>query len=175
MLLDYTYDSRRQRPLEIIGPPGLEERVYTLYQTLYSERRGETLPFPVRFTEMRGHVRVRGPPTPGSRASTSRIRRRNSHSAIASPPAERPSSTRADTPWTDDLIKQSSGADLFLCECSAFDSEVPRHVRYVELEQNLQRLECKDLMLIHLGSEVRKRSSEIDLTLADDGVKKTVG
>ena len=52
LLLDYTYDSRRKRPLEIIGPPGIEERVYTLYQTLYSERRGETLPFPIRFTEM---------------------------------------------------------------------------------------------------------------------------
>ena len=48
-------------------------------------------------------------------------------------------------------------------------------MRYVELEQNRQRLECEDLMLIHLGSEVRKRSSEIEITLADDGVKKSLG
>jgi len=30
-------------------------------------------------------------------------------------------------------------------------------------------------MLIHLGSEVRARAAEIELALADDGMKKTVG
>ena len=79
-----------------------------------------------------------------------------------------------DTPWTDDLLHQSSGADLFLCECSAFDSDIPRHIRYIDLEENRERLECRDLMLIHLGREVRSRSGEIDIPLADDGLRKTI-
>ena len=174
LLLDYTYDSCRRRPLQIIGPPGIEERVYTLYQTLYSERRGETLPFPVRFTEARdksafevADARIESFHVPHQEKELSLGHRISA--------GETTVVYSGDTPWTDDLIEQSSGADLFLCECSAFDSDVPRHVRYVELEQNRSRLECKDLMLIHLGSEVRSRSAEIELTLADDGMKKTIG
>lgn len=174
MLLDFTYESKRTRPLEIIGPPGIEERIYTLYHTLYSERRGETPPFPVRFREMQdgsacevADARIESFYVPHQVTELSLGHRLLSGgtSIVYS----------GDTPWTDDLLRQSSGADLFLCECSVFDSEVPRHVRYVEIEQNRQRLECRELMLIHLGSEVRARAAEIELALADDGMKKTVG
>lgn len=174
MLLDFTYESKRERPLEIIGPPGIEERIYTLYHTLYSERRGETPPFPVRFTEMQdgsayevADARIESFHVPHqvTELSLGHRVRAGGNSIVYS----------GDTPWTKDLLHQSSGADLFLCECSVFDSEVPRHVRYVEIEQDRQRLECKELMLIHLGSEVRARAAEIDLPLADDGIKKTVG
>lgn len=174
MLLDFTYESKRDRPLEIIGPPGIEKRIYTLYETLYSERRGELPPFPVKFTEMKdgsayevADARIDSFHVPHQETELSLGHRVTSDglSLVYS----------GDTPWTDDLIRQSSGADLFLLECSVFDSEVPKHVRYVELEQNRNRLECKDLMLIHIGSEVRARSSEIELPLADDGVTKTVG
>ncbi len=174
LLLEFTYQSRRQRPLEIIGPPGTEERVYTLYQTLYSERRGEAPPFPIRFTEVRDRsvievadARIESFHVPHQEAELSL-----GHRVVAGGTSLVYS---GDTPWTDDLIRQSSGTDLFLCECSAFDSDVPRHVRYVELERNRKRLECEELLLVHIGSEVRQRAKEIELPLADDGMKKTVG
>ena len=173
MLLDLTYQSKRTRPIEIIGPPDLEARVYTLYETLYSERRGELPPFPVRFTEMRdgavyevGDTRIESFHVPHQDNELSL-----GHRFIADGTSLVYS---GDTPWTDDLIRQSSGADLFLCECSVFEARVPKHVRYVELEQNRDRLESKDLMLIHIGSEVRARASEIEMTIADDGVTKRI-
>ncbi len=174
MLLDFTYESRREQPLEIIGPPGIEDRVYTLYQTLYSERRGESLPFPVRFTEMQS----------GSASEVADARIESFHvphqvKELSLGHRISAGGTKVvysgDTPWTEDLIRQSSGANLFLCECSTFDTQIPKHVRYVELEKNRQRLECEELLLIHIGSEVRERSAEIELPLADDGMKKSIG
>lgn len=174
LLLDYTWDSCRKRPLEIIGPPTIEERVFKLYAALYTESGSVRPPFPLRFTEMKD----------GSAYEVADARVESFHVPHQDQELSLGHSLSAggtkvvysgDTPWTDTLITRSSEADLFLCECSAFDVPVPKHIRYTDLEQNRTRLECKDLMLVHLGKEVRKRSSEIALPLADDGVKKTVG
>jgi len=174
LLLDYTYESRRKRPLQIIGPPGIEERVHILYRTLYSERHGEDMPFPVSFVEMRhgsafevADARIESFRVPHQETEIS-LGHRISAGGVSLVYS-------GDTPWTDDLLRQSSDADLFLCECSTFDTDIPRHVRYLDLEQNRERLECKELMLIHLGREVRARSREIEIPLADDGLKKVLG
>src|SRR5215831_7867066 len=34
LLLEYTYENPRQRPFVIVGPPGIEDRVWTLYRTM---------------------------------------------------------------------------------------------------------------------------------------------
>jgi len=173
LLLDFTYETRRTRELTIVGPPGVEERVRTLYHTLYSERRGQPIPFPVKFVEVANgstfeiaDARIESFAVPHQTCELSLGHKLSSggRSLVYS----------GDTPWTDDLIRQSSGSDLFLCECSTFDSEVPRHVRYVELEENRKRLECKDILLVHIGRDVRQRAGEIDLPLADDGLVKKV-
>ncbi len=62
-----------------------------------------------------------------------------------------------------------------MLECSTFETEVPKHIRFVDLEKQLRRLECADLLLTHLGAEVRGRSGEIALPLADDGVRVSIG
>lgn len=174
LLLDYTYESRRDRPLHVIGPPGIERRVQRLYETLYSERRGDTLPFPVHFTEMKAGSATEVADT---RIESFFVPHQDNELSLGHKFSAGGTSVvySGDTPWTDDLIHQSSGADLFLCECSTFDKEIPKHVRYVELEKDRQRLECKELLLVHLGREIRQRASEIELPLADDGVKKTIG
>lgn len=174
MLLDLTWDSCRKRPLQIIGPPTIEERVYKLYATLYTETGSHPPPFPVEFTEMKSgsayevaDTRIESFHVPHQEEELSLGHRLTTDGTTLA--------YSGDTPWTDDLIKQSSGADLFLCECSAFEVPVPKHVRYPDLEQNRKRLECRDIMLVHLGREVRRRSAEIELPMADDGVKLHVG
>lgn len=174
LLLDFTYESKRTRKLEIVGPPGTEERILRLYHTLYSERHNEQLPFPVRFTEVRDGSAYE---VADARIESFHVPHQENELSLGHGVSSAGTKIvySGDTPWTEDLIAKSSGADLFLCECSTFETEVPRHVRYVQLEKNRDRLECDDILLIHIGSEVRRRSAEIDLPLADDGVKKTVG
>jgi ribonuclease BN (tRNA processing enzyme) len=174
LLLDYTYESRRERPLLVIGPPGTERRVLTLYYTLYSERRDQPVPFPLRFVEVGdgsafevGDARIESFYVPHQETELSLGHRIRS--------AGRSVVYSGDTPWTDDLLRHSSGADLFLCECSTFEEPIPRHIRYVEIEKHRQRFECRDLLLIHIGREVRRRAPELAVALADDGLERSIG
>ena len=69
------------------------------------------------------------------------------------------------------LAEVARGADLFVCECTTFESEIPRHVRYLDIEANRDRFDCGRLLLTHLGREMRERSGEIPEELANDGLE----
>jgi len=75
-----------------------------------------------------------------------------------------------DTGWTEDLVVHAQGADLFICECSYFETRLPFHLDYPCLEANRERFGTARLVLTHLGREVLARQSEIELELAKDGL-----
>jgi ribonuclease BN (tRNA processing enzyme) len=75
-----------------------------------------------------------------------------------------------DSPWTDQFVTHARGADLFICECSFFEREAPNHMNYRRLEENLPRLECKSIVLTHMGEEMLARTDEVALRLAYDGM-----
>ena len=77
-----------------------------------------------------------------------------------------------DSAWTDEFIDRARGVDLFLCECSFYREQPGMHVNYQILRARLERLECKKLLLIHLGEEMLAHSAVLDsrVTLADDGM-----
>jgi ribonuclease BN (tRNA processing enzyme) len=66
-----------------------------------------------------------------------------------------------DSPWVDRFVELAAGADLFLCECTAYDKSMGRHICYRELEPLLPKLGCRRLVLIHLGREMREHAAEI--------------
>ncbi|MEW6270112.1 MAG: MBL fold metallo-hydrolase [Thermodesulfobacteriota bacterium] len=174
LLLEYSYESPRSRPLLVVGPPDTERRVYEAYHALYAETRGQKLPFEIRFVElgdgdatevMDARVESFRVPHQETQVSLGHRLRFGDRIVVYS----------GDTAWTPDLLRQSSGADLFLCECSTFDTQVPRHVRYVEIEANRRSFDCDRLVLTHLGREVRERSAEIGEELANDGLEIALG
>jgi len=75
-----------------------------------------------------------------------------------------------DSAWTDEFVTHSRGADLFLCECCFFDRETSIHMSYRKLEENISRLECKKILLTHMGEEMLARRDEVKLPMADDGM-----
>jgi ribonuclease BN (tRNA processing enzyme) len=75
-----------------------------------------------------------------------------------------------DSAWTDQFVAHARGADLFLCECCFFERDTPNHMNYRKLEENLSRLECKNILLTHLGEEMLARKEEVRLRLAEDGM-----
>jgi len=174
MLLEATYDAPRPRPLVVVGPLGTEARVFELFRALYSDAGRDPLPFPLRFVELDAHdaheiadLRIETFAVPHMRSGLALGLRLRA-----------PSRTfvySGDSAWTDVLLAESSGADLFLCDCSTFDTPVPGHVRYREIEANRARFECRDLLLTHLGREMRARSAEIPEKLANDGLRVAIG
>jgi ribonuclease BN (tRNA processing enzyme) len=75
-----------------------------------------------------------------------------------------------DSAWTERFIDEARGVDMFLCECSFYDRGGGNHIRYLTLQEHLARLECKRLVLTHLGDEMLARRNELAAVSADDGM-----
>jgi ribonuclease BN (tRNA processing enzyme) len=174
LLLEYTYETPRTRPLTIVGPLGTEARVFELFRALYADAGRDPLPFPVQFVELapRGVHEVSD-----LRLETFQVPHMRTGIAfgLRLETQQRTLVYSGDSAWTPVLLDESRGADLFLCECSTFEVPVPGHVRYPEIEANRRSMECGALLLTHLGREMRARSGEIPETLANDGMRVVVG
>ena len=74
-----------------------------------------------------------------------------------------------DTEWTDVLIDLSQDADLFICECDFYRSQVKGHLNYTQIEENLPRLKFKKIMLTHFDTEMLNNLQHIELDYATEG------
>jgi ribonuclease BN (tRNA processing enzyme) len=168
LFMDFLYDSHRTRPFTIYGPPGTKQRVWALFAALYQRQAGDPLPFGVSFVELAAGVH----PIQGVDVETFAVphvselvcygfRVRVAGKTIV---------YSGDTSWTDQLTERAKGADLFICECSTFETRLDIHISYPEIAARAATLGCRRLLLSHLGSEPLRRRDEITLELAEDGM-----
>jgi ribonuclease BN (tRNA processing enzyme) len=168
-LLEFRYEQQRKRPLLIAGPPGTEERIRALLRATFREFSGERLPFALEFSEM-------NPDSPVSfgalRVEPFRVPHQETEISLGFvvQVAGRRIVYSGDTGWTEELIKRSHAADLFICECCYFETRLPFHLDYPRLKENRQRFTAKRMILTHLGREVLARRSEVEFELASDGL-----
>jgi ribonuclease BN (tRNA processing enzyme) len=169
LFLEFVYVEPRSRPLLIAGPPGTEERVTSLFRAMYRDAASEPLPFPVDFVELQ----------PG---------RQERRDGFVVDPFRVPHQTidvslalhleldgcrilySGDTGWTEDLVRYSAGTDLFISECTFFDTRIGTHLDYLRIAENRGRIQTRRLILSHLGAEVVSHRNEIDIELAYDGL-----
>jgi ribonuclease BN (tRNA processing enzyme) len=167
LFLQYLFETPRRRPLQICGPPGTQDRVSQLFGAMYRDLAAKPFPFSWRYTELLpqkveevGSLRVEPFRVPHQETEISLGLgiRFDRHSISYS----------GDTGWTEDLINHSQGTDLFICECSYFETRLPMHLDYPRIWENHQRFGTSRLVLTHLGREVLERSNQIELELATD-------
>ncbi len=169
VILDGIFIERRDRPLYIAGPPGIRERTEALLWATYRGIAAEPLPIPVVYVEINpgqtcriGETTVEPFRVPHQGTDISlgfRVTFEGKKILYS-----------GDTGWTDDLVEYSKGTDLFICECSCFDTRVPSHLDYVRIHENLGRFGTRRLILTHLSAETLSHSAEIDIELAHDGL-----
>ena len=161
----------RTAPLAIAGPPGVEARVTALYEALFPGSAA-TFPFPVTFVEY-------GPAGP-----TAVERLRVTAIPVVHVPETSPHALRVamdagviaysgDTEWTDVLRDVARGADLFLCEAFALEGPVRIHLDYQTILRERATLDCRRLVLTHMGPDVLAAAHRIGrdgvADLASDG------
>jgi ribonuclease BN (tRNA processing enzyme) len=169
LFLEYIYVEPRLRPLKIVGPPGVENRVLQLFRAMYADSAAEPLPYELQFVEAQ----------PGKPLTLGDFRAE----AFRVPHQEDPPSYgyavesggkkivyTGDTGWSEDLPAHTAGADLFLCECSFFETRIAMHLDYPRIAENLNRFGAKRIVLTHLGQEVLERMSDVELETARDGL-----
>ena len=133
------------RPLRIYGPTGIGRRVEGLFSALYEQSAKEPQPHPVEYVELTAGlmanvggasvVPVSVPHVAELMCFAYRIEI-GGKSILYS----------GDTGWHEELARQARGVDLFLCECSTYDTRLDIHVSYPEVaaraaRQNAQYLE----------------------------------
>jgi len=169
LFLEYLYEQPRTRPLLIVGPPGTEERVRTLYQTLYRELAQRPLCFPLHFRELTPEhaetfcgiellpFRV---PHQEKDISMGYLVKAGGKALLYS----------GDCGWNENLIRYSHNTDLFICECCYFHRQPAFHVSYPQVAAQRDRLGCKRLLLSHIGREVLENMDQVKIECASDGL-----
>jgi ribonuclease BN (tRNA processing enzyme) len=168
-LLDAQF-SKRDSPLIIAGPPGLEARVRAAMEVLFPKSSETAQRFAIDFVELP----PRSPRRIGSLAVTAYP---VVHFCGAPPYALRVEcdgrtiAYSGDTEWTDELLSAAAGADLFVCEAYFFDKKVKFHLDYQTLATHRDALGCKRLLLTHMSEAMLRRAEELGLECARDGLE----
>jgi ribonuclease BN (tRNA processing enzyme) len=74
-----------------------------------------------------------------------------------------------DTEWTEALIDAARGADLFVCEGYSFDRRIKFHMDLASLEQRLDAIRPKRLVLTHMGPDMLAHVGNVHHEMAEDG------
>jgi ribonuclease BN (tRNA processing enzyme) len=169
LILDQHFRCRRKRPLTVLGPPGTGERLRGLMRVCFPGSEAMHLHFPLEIEELRpgaapcrpGPVEVvaaevdhpSGAPSLGLRVQA----------------GDRVLAYSGDTQWTDALITISDGADLFICECYAYEPGIRNHMNYRTLIDKRPHLRAKRIVLTHLSADMLARRATLEPEVLDDG------
>lgn len=170
LLLYEHHAGKRERPLLLAGPPGLERRVGEALEALFSSIT--TWRFPLEFVEIAPGRReevaglsVEPFPVAHSADPTYALRVESEGKVFA---------YSSDTSWTDVLTEVARDADLFLMECYSYDKEVPAHANWMTIKRHLPDLRAKRVMLTHMSEAMLERLDEVSVEVAEDGLEVTL-
>jgi ribonuclease BN (tRNA processing enzyme) len=169
LLMEAQYVGQRQRPLTVVGPPTMRQRLLEAQEVLFPGSSQMTWYFPLHFVELE----------PGQTQNCGGV-------AVTAFPVRHPSGAPAfalrfacgrrligysgDTEWTDQLIQVASGADLLITECYGFDRKPGHHLDFQTLSSRRQELRAKRLLLTHMSQDMLDRFDGIGWEAAEDGL-----
>lgn len=171
LILDYMWETPRKKVLTIAGPAKLEQRTWLLTRAMFPHFELDKIKRKLKFVVLE----------PGSSTRLGKFK----VSAIRSPHTKPEISLSiridgggksivfsGDSGWNDELVELSAGADLFLCECTYYESaHLKFHLNYPLLAANRDKFKVRRMVLTHLGREVLSREDEIALEMGYDGMK----
>ena len=167
-ILDAQYVSERKKPLVVAGPPGLEDRTNEAMEVLYPGSSRIERGFVLKFVELFGETETRVGPLVITSYEVVHPSGAPSY-ALRVSCGDKVVAYSGDTEWTDALIQAAHEADLFICECNFFEKGVANHLDYQTLMAHRTKLECRRLVLTHMGDEMLRQIENLDVEAAEDG------
>jgi ribonuclease BN (tRNA processing enzyme) len=171
-LIHAIYIGRRSAPLTVLGPEGIEQRFNVVTEALYPGATAVRRGFDLRFVTYREQAAV---DLDGVRVTPYEV----SHPSGAPPYAlrfevgGRTLAFSGDTEWAETLVAAAKGADLFICECSAYEKEAAHHLNWTTIKRNLDRLGARRYILTHMGPEMLANRHAVDdprVAIGEDGL-----
>lgn len=167
-IMESQYVSGREKPLVVAGPPGLEARIYEAMEVLYPGSSETPREFDLEFVELEDGTGVKIGPltvTPYGVVHSSGAPSYALRVALE----DRILAYSGDTEWTDALVRAASGTDLFICECNFSKRGVKYHLDYETLMEHREELDCRRLVLTHMGDAMLSWIQSLDIEGAEDG------
>lgn len=172
-LLHAQHVARRVRPLEIVGPPGIEARVVTASEALFPGSTSLGRRHPLRFSEIRAGAPVTFGPQRVTAFEVSHPSGAPSH-ALRIERSGRVLSFSGDTEWTDTLLPCAAGADLFIVECYEYERDVRYHLNWRTLSGRFETLEARRILVTHMNGAMlaapRPATGDPRIRFAEDGL-----
>jgi ribonuclease BN (tRNA processing enzyme) len=170
-LMHAAFVSRRQTPLHIYGPPGIEARVAAAMQALYPGIADKFQDVPVRYVEIEaskpfdvGGVHVTALEVDHPSGAPSFGLRFQAHGKTFA--------YSGDSQWTEALVDIGQHADLYLIECYRFAGTPMMHLSWAQIAHHINRFGSRRLLLTHMSNEMlRHRKDIVDprVSFAEDG------
>ncbi|MEM1305926.1 MAG: MBL fold metallo-hydrolase [Pseudomonadota bacterium] len=172
LLLHARHIGKRTAPLEIIGPPGIEDRVFKTFELMFpgSSAKGNRfdlsfrtfgLDAPMTSGDLGLEVFEAAHPS-GSLSGSLRLTLDRRTLAFS-----------GDTEWVDDLLACSADADLFVAECYAERPGVRYHLDWETLMSRIDAITAQRLLLTHMNAGMLEASAGLAhprVTFATDGM-----
>jgi ribonuclease BN (tRNA processing enzyme) len=166
--LEYAHETRREKDLTVVGPPGIAQRVRTVMDQCLPDLLDRDAGYRLRFREVED----------GAWAEVSNVRyvaRRVDHApdfpcfGYRAEIAGRTLAYSGDSRMCDALVSLGEGADVFVLECTFWDaSKVGAHLYPDDIRELRRRLGPKPaFVLTHLDAGERDLGIE-NVLLADD-------
>jgi ribonuclease BN (tRNA processing enzyme) len=167
LILDQHF-SKRDRPLLLAGPPGLEDRVWQASEVLFPGSSTIEWRYRLEFVVL---PEERATHVAGVEVTSYAVAHSSGAPAYAlrMKCADRVIAYSGDTEWVPALADAARDADLFICEAYTYETRVRYHLSYGDLRTHGTELNARRIVLTHPGPDLLAHSSLLAVELADDG------
>jgi ribonuclease BN (tRNA processing enzyme) len=176
LFLERMFIDRGPKPLEILGPPGIERRTNELVEALYPTFSTIPKDFEIRYRDLE----------PGA-ASSWRGLSVAAHEvehfsgspslALSFCDGRRRFAFSGDAGWCGGVIEAGRGADLYLIECTTYAIKTAVHLDYLTLAGKFDEIGARRYLLTHMSPEMLASAQKIDrdrCILAEEGLSLDV-
>lgn len=161
LLLEAALVRERKKPLSIVGPNGLQEKLSILQDALYPGTSKHMDILDLNLSSFWGNSVLDLGAFSLNTASVIHAEGSYPH-AFRIEVEGRIIAFSGDTSWTDELYRIADGADLFICECNFYEKQAPGHIHYSELKEKAPYIGAKRIVLTHRGPEMLSYEADLE-------------
>ncbi len=168
-MLDAQFFSKRKEPLTIAGPQGIAQWYERVMETAFPGSSATTPRFQLSLVELEPRAKAT---VDGISVRSFQVNHGNPQVPCFAYRFEAEGLSIAytgDTEWTDALIEAGTGVDLFIAEAYFYKKKVRHHLDLASLEERLQRIQPKRMVLTHMSQDMLGKESSAGYETADDG------
>lgn len=160
LLLDCQFSSLRKRPVPILGPPGIRDRLMKSFKLAYPGliETGWNFEWPIWEIEPYTATKIAGfelttfRVTHPSGAPSTGMRLTHGGKTFA---------FSGDTEWTEEIFAISDKADLYVTDCCSGEERIPGHIDWPTLKANLPRFTAKRIAATHFSPSALLKMEEM--------------